>query len=182
MLPDVTAKSLFADVDECANGKHDCSVHANCTNAPAGSYSCKCIGGYEGNGTTCRDINECAIANGGCDMFCLNRDGGYGCACASRFTLRADGLACDDVDECASGNGDCGPPLFFTCANQLGAPPQCSGGYPACTANSSAQLYQDCDGGCFTTELTNLGDQFCDDGAGGPNLNCSEWNFDSGDC
>jgi hypothetical protein len=172
-----------ADLNECVDGTHLCSAHANCTNTPVGSYSCNCSSGYAGTGRHCVDINECDAANGGCDMFCLNHDGGYSCACASRFRLRADGLACDDIDECTADNGGCGPAQFFTCTNQLGAPAQCSGGYPACAAGSGpSQLYRDCNGACFTAELTNLGDQFCDDGAGIPNLNCSDWRFDSGDC
>lgn len=171
------------DLNECVDGTHLCSAHANCTNTPVGSYSCNCTSGYAGTGRHCVDINECDAANGGCDMFCLNHDGGYSCACASRFRLRADGLACDDIDECTADNGGCGPAQFFTCTNQLGAPAQCSGGYPACAAGSGpSQLYRDCNGACFTAELTNLGDQFCDDGAGIPNLNCSDWRFDSGDC
>jgi len=173
---------LCQDVDECADGTHGCHANANCSNFPVGSYTCTCQDGYGGNGVSCADVNECDDANGGCDMFCLNELGGHSCACASRFALRqSDGKTCDDVDECATSNGDCGPAYWFTCENKLGAPPNCMGGYPACPVSSS-ELYGDCDGACFTTAVDRLGDQFCDDGTNVPNLNCSQWQFDSGDC
>ena len=42
----------FPDVDECTTGSHNCHANATCTNID-GTYSCACISGYEGNGTTC---------------------------------------------------------------------------------------------------------------------------------
>eukprot|EP00163_Fabomonas_tropica_P030771 TRINITY_DN70_c0_g1_i1.p1 TRINITY_DN70_c0_g1~~TRINITY_DN70_c0_g1_i1.p1 ORF type:complete len:613 (-),score=144.28 TRINITY_DN70_c0_g1_i1:382-2220(-) len=51
------------DVDECAQGTHQCSEHAICTNKagcgwqPA-SYSCECKCGYVGDGKTCTECRE----------------------------------------------------------------------------------------------------------------------------
>lgn len=41
-----------ADLDECSNGTHQCSVNAQCVNTP-GSYRCACAEGFSGDGFTC---------------------------------------------------------------------------------------------------------------------------------
>uniref|UniRef100_A0A8C4SRN2 Nidogen 2 n=1 Tax=Erpetoichthys calabaricus TaxID=27687 RepID=A0A8C4SRN2_ERPCA len=40
----------FLDVDECNH--HNCHPHATCHNTP-GSYNCRCLGGYDGDGFQC---------------------------------------------------------------------------------------------------------------------------------
>lgn len=40
------------DLDECSNGTHMCSQHADCKNT-MGSYRCLCKEGYTGDGFTC---------------------------------------------------------------------------------------------------------------------------------
>lgn len=52
--------AFLADLDECSNGTHQCSVNAQCVNAP-GSYRCTCAEGFTGDGFTCsgkRDLRE----------------------------------------------------------------------------------------------------------------------------
>ena len=45
--------SLFCvDIDECENGENVCDANALCSNTP-GSYVCRCIRGFEGDGRTC---------------------------------------------------------------------------------------------------------------------------------
>ena len=44
---------LFADVNECGNPEtNDCSDNAVCSNTE-GSYVCRCLDGYKGNGKNC---------------------------------------------------------------------------------------------------------------------------------
>ena len=43
---------MFLDVDECAEGSHDCDVNAYCNNT-VGSYQCTCKPAYYGNGKNC---------------------------------------------------------------------------------------------------------------------------------
>ena len=53
---------LLADVDECANGDHNCDINAMCNNT-IGSFTCICNSGYSGNGTsgTCSSMYFSAL-------------------------------------------------------------------------------------------------------------------------
>ena len=39
----------YTDVNECQTGSHSCHAQGQCINVP-GSYSCKCLPGYTGDG------------------------------------------------------------------------------------------------------------------------------------
>lgn len=43
--------------------------------------------GYEGDGHTCDDIDECAAGLAHCDQLCLNEPGGFRCACDEGYQL-----------------------------------------------------------------------------------------------
>ena len=48
---------ILSDLDSC--GDVDlCSSMAVCVDVPGGT-ECQCMAGYEGNGITCKDIDEC---------------------------------------------------------------------------------------------------------------------------
>ncbi|WP_044986366.1 FG-GAP-like repeat-containing protein [Sorangium cellulosum] len=83
--------------DECALGTDDCDANATCADTPT-SFTCACNAGYEGDGVTCTNIDECAESpcqNGGT---CTDGIDGYTCACPPGFT----GADCEtDIDECA---------------------------------------------------------------------------------
>ncbi|XP_064090916.1 uncharacterized protein LOC135204688 [Macrobrachium nipponense] len=52
-LQNISAKlEILEDVDECAQGKDECSPLATCRNS-VGSYSCSCNPPFEGDGRTC---------------------------------------------------------------------------------------------------------------------------------
>lgn len=67
--------------------------------------------------STCSDINECLVANGGCQQTCNNLPGTYECECVAGYVLDADHVSCSDVNECATANGGCEQ----TCANSAGS-------------------------------------------------------------
>lgn len=98
--------ACIVDVNECES-RNPC--HTNCTNLP-GSFICgPCPLGYEGNGIFCRDINECEVNNGGCNLSpkvqCINTEGSNHCgACPPGWA--GDGRSCTPSDEntCASNN------------------------------------------------------------------------------
>nr|MBA2661625.1 Ig-like domain repeat protein [Lujinxingiaceae bacterium] len=72
------------------------------------SYDCACNAGFEFNGTTCVDINECALNAAICGPgTCQNLEGSYDCACNAGFEFN--GTSCVDVDECALNAAICGP-------------------------------------------------------------------------
>ena len=47
---------LYLDIDECASeGDNECDINAQCTNTE-GSYVCRCLEGYQGDGRNCTGI------------------------------------------------------------------------------------------------------------------------------
>jgi hypothetical protein len=59
-----------------------CDVQASCVMID-GHARCRCVAGYDGSGTACADIDECASDHGGCDPVarCENTPGGRACSC-----------------------------------------------------------------------------------------------------
>ena len=51
----------FTDVNECADGKSNCSADAMCNNTKA-SYRCKCKPGSTGDGRTCKGKTESIVS------------------------------------------------------------------------------------------------------------------------
>jgi hypothetical protein len=103
------------DLDECEGEVILCDINATCENTD-GSYTCICDDGWEGDGTTCTDIDECATGNGDCGdavyTTCTNNVGGP--------------ATCTDIDECAKDNGGCGDATFYSCTNNDGAAATCA--------------------------------------------------------
>ncbi|XP_011207387.2 fibrillin-1 isoform X3 [Bactrocera dorsalis] len=90
------------DIDECANGMHECSHE--CFNN-LGSYQCGCPLGFvfvEGsNEHVCADVDECAATPDVCGALnCVNKPGGYVCLCADGSEPEAESGACHIADPC----------------------------------------------------------------------------------
>ncbi len=86
---DASATLIDGATDPCAL----CSEFAECAE-PASGKECRCLSGYTGDGITCDDIDECAVANGGCaaTATCANTAGDYTCTCPNGTV--GDGLTC----------------------------------------------------------------------------------------
>ena len=137
------------DINECtindqcngANGctpiTPKCSINANCSNTD-GSYVCTCRQGYEGNGFTCHDINECdrnSLNNCPSNSYCTNTNGSYYCTCNIGYS--GDKLTgCRDIDECSSNQNNCNSNA--DCINVVGSfACHCRAGYYGNGANCS---------------------------------------------
>ncbi|XP_050095151.1 uncharacterized protein LOC126577518 isoform X2 [Anopheles aquasalis] len=64
-------------------------------------YDTLCPTGYQFNTTMgdCQDVNECRIANGGCQHHCINNDGSFYCSCKYGFKLNIDKRSCLVLNE-----------------------------------------------------------------------------------
>jgi hypothetical protein len=103
------------DIDECAADVSPCHPNAKCTNkTPAQNpqgYECKCNSGFTGDGTVCRDINECEDGKDNCltdgTARCANTNGSFECLCARGYT--GDGItSCTNLNECKhADDNDC---------------------------------------------------------------------------
>ncbi|KAJ8727242.1 hypothetical protein PYW08_015639 [Mythimna loreyi] len=106
--------ACLTDINECeSNQGPRCSVNpkVDCINLP-GSFRCgQCPSGYEGDGYTCYDIDECTtIANGGCSplVTCHNTIGSRICgSCPPGY--QGDGVTCSWRGTCNIGHGGCHP-------------------------------------------------------------------------
>ncbi len=103
---------------DCGPGTHSCidlvCVTITCSDSPcsgntecvdsAQGYACDdCPTGYQGDGTTCEDIDECTDTAAACapNATCTNNTGGFTCACTEGYF--GDGATCTAVTECAPG-------------------------------------------------------------------------------
>ncbi|XP_060742683.1 fibulin-1 isoform X1 [Tachysurus vachellii] len=96
------------DLNECDS--NPCSQE--CANV-YGSFQCYCRRGYQlsdVDGSTCEDIDECALPTGGhiCSYRCHNTPGSFHCTCPVKgYTLASNGRSCQDIDECVAGTHTC---------------------------------------------------------------------------
>lgn len=107
-----TGVTCLTDVNECDSQQGGrCSINpkVECINLP-GSFRCgQCPHGYEGDGYTCADIDECiTIPNGGCSpmVACHNTIGSRICGpCPSGY--QGDGVTCSWKGSCQINHGGC---------------------------------------------------------------------------
>ncbi|XP_053550227.1 uromodulin-like [Bombina bombina] len=84
-----------------------------------GIQTCVCQEGYNGDGFSCIDIDECAYSwTNNCTYVCINTVGSYSCLCPSGYNMTSGGV-CVDIDECSRPElNSCHPDA--TCTNYIG--------------------------------------------------------------
>ncbi len=161
--------------DDCASAL--CDANALCQDALFRA-ECTCAMGYQGDGLTCADVDECAEQISTCDeqATCLNISGGFMCTCDMGFM--GDGMTCVDVDECAEGLDDCG--MNASCTNtQGGFECSCNAGYMGngvmCVdVDECAQGMALCDEQATCVNEPGSFSCVCDRGYQGDGLTCSD--------
>jgi hypothetical protein len=105
------------DINECYLKTHNCHVDARCINIP-GAYFCRCLSGWEGDGLTCTDLDDCDPdpcdpIHGTCEDHGSNL---YDCNCMPGWC----GHHCeDDCNECEEHTHGCASAA--TCTNTYGS-------------------------------------------------------------
>uniref|UniRef100_A0A914IFU5 Uncharacterized protein n=1 Tax=Globodera rostochiensis TaxID=31243 RepID=A0A914IFU5_GLORO len=144
-----------------------CSSSSSCNaNARCVQDVCQCSNGWNGDGKSCTDVDECSLNSTICGSYaeCQNTVGSYQCVCNVGFIARSDGQGCIDVNECEEavpGNEQitvC-PQENTVCTNFVGGfDCQCKSGF------SGDPLT----GGCKDINECEMADHYC-----GSNANCT---------
>lgn len=85
------------DLNEC-NQPGTCHPLAKCHNTK-GSYICVCKNGFEGDGTSCEDIDECSRSTHNCNLgieVCENIGGSFKCNCKEGYKKSPKGKCVED--------------------------------------------------------------------------------------
>uniref|UniRef100_A0A8C3TCD8 Fibrillin 3 n=1 Tax=Chelydra serpentina TaxID=8475 RepID=A0A8C3TCD8_CHESE len=93
-------RRMCKDLDECAEGLHDCESRGMMCKNLIGTFMCICPPGMQRrpDGEGCTDENECRTKPGICpNGRCVNTVGSYRCDCNEGFQASASGTECIDT-------------------------------------------------------------------------------------
>jgi len=167
--------------DVCAKGTSGCDPSGPCTKT-IGGFQCSCLDGFEWDGSTCVDIDECSGAND-CDgeADCTNTVGSYLCTCVNGY--QGNGFNCCGYADFNCDNGECTDPDYINDDDD-----DCGDGSDegivGCVKNHQFQ----CDNGeCIHAGDVNDGYDDCDDGSDEGVTDCYSdgqplWQCDNGNC
>ncbi len=168
------AQTADAETPETCETRPPCGADASCSETPEGPQ-CACNAGFEGDGETCQDIDECAAGADDCDpnATCSNDIGGFTCACNPEWV--GDGRTCFPATACNS-DADCDSNA--TCAGEPTVC-ECNDGYLGdgldCQDRDECSEGSDsCDANAACTNSDGAYDCACLDGFEGDGFACSD--------
>ncbi|XP_077765416.1 nidogen-2 isoform X1 [Canis aureus] len=119
-------------VNPCYDGSHTCDITARCHPGTDVDYTCECASGYQGDGRSCVDVNECATGSHHCgpNSMCVNLPGSYRCECRSGYELADDRHTCVLIappsNPCEDGSHTCAPAGQARCIYHGGSTFSCA--------------------------------------------------------
>lgn len=131
-LGPVEVDSTPTPVNPCFDGSHTCDTKARCHPGTGVDYTCKCASGYQGDGRSCVDVNECATGFHHCgpNSVCTNLPGSYSCDCRSGYEFADDHHTCILIapppNPCADGSHSCAPADQARCIYHGGSTFSCT--------------------------------------------------------
>ncbi|KAL0602473.1 Nidogen-2, partial [Plecturocebus cupreus] len=119
-------------VNPCYDGSHTCDTTARCHPGTGVDYTCECASGYQGDGRSCVDENECATGFHRCgpNSVCINLPGSYRCECRSGYEFADDRYTCILItppsNPCEDGSHTCAPAGQAQCVHHGGSVFSCA--------------------------------------------------------
>ncbi|XP_004835593.1 nidogen-2 [Heterocephalus glaber] len=119
----VNVDSEPTPVNPCYDGSHTCDAAARCHPGTGADYTCVCAPGYQGDGRSCMDVNECANGYHRCgpNSVCINLPGSYRCECPNGYEFVDDQHTCILVapppNPCEDSRHNCAPAGQARCIN-----------------------------------------------------------------
>ncbi|XP_054655579.1 nidogen-1 isoform X1 [Dunckerocampus dactyliophorus] len=116
----------------CFTGRHGCDTNAVCRPGDGTQFTCQCAAGFNGDGRTCYDIDECRENPQICGShaICNNQPGTFRCECEDGYQFGNDGQTCVEVsrpvDACEEGTHTCDIPERAQCSYTGGSSYICS--------------------------------------------------------
>ncbi|XP_029925797.1 nidogen-1 [Myripristis murdjan] len=116
----------------CFTGRHGCDTNAVCRPGQGTQFTCECAAGFNGDGRSCYDIDECREDPQICGShaICNNQPGTFRCECVDGYQFASDGQTCIEVnrpvDHCEAGSHNCDIPERAQCSYTGGSSYICS--------------------------------------------------------